>query len=105
MTGTHTSSVRGVVALAVFAQSADLGNLLGSKLNLLEVVANARRGHRLGDDTVTTDLGPGEDNVGRGDLLAGTLGDSLGDLLDLRAGDEEGNVKHVVTEGLVVRFC
>lgn len=40
--------------------------------------------------------------MGPGDLsVAGALGNSLRDLLDLWAGDEERNVQHVVTEGLV----
>ena len=53
-------SVRGVVTLAVLAQKADLLNFLGSELDLLEVVTDARGSHRLGDDTVSTNLGPGE---------------------------------------------
>lgn len=39
--------------------------------------------------------------MSRRDLSAGTLGDGLGDLLDLGAGDEERDVEHVVTEGLI----
>lgn len=39
--------------------------------------------------------------MGRSDLSAGTLSDSLGDLLNLRTGDEERNVEHVVAEGLI----
>lgn len=97
----HTGSIRSVVAATVSTQGVDLGDLLGSELDLLEVVANARGSHRLGDDTATLDLGPGEDDVGTGDLSAGTLGDGLGDLLDLRAGDQERDVKHVVTESLL----
>ena len=97
---TRTSNVRNVVAPAVLAQSADLLHLLGGKLDLLEVIADARRGDRLGDDTVATNLRPGEDDVGGSDVLAGALRDSLGNLLDLRAGNEEGDVEHVVTEGL-----
>lgn len=53
-------SVRSVITLAVLAENADLLNLLGGELNLLEVVTDARGSHRLGDDTVSTDLGPGE---------------------------------------------
>jgi hypothetical protein len=53
-------SVRCVVSLPVLAQSADLLNLLGGQFDLLEVVADARRRDRLGDDTVSTDLRPGE---------------------------------------------
>lgn len=111
-------SVRGVVASPVLAQSADLLHLLGEKLDLLEVVTDARRGDRLGDDTVATNLGPGEamDVVSKGawypngrlnvhdvsprDLSARALGDSLSDLLDLGAGDQKRNVEHVVAKGL-----
>lgn len=68
---------------------------------------------------MTTDLGPGKTvkpsddtkgrikrgvdvhDVSRRDLSAGTLANSLGDLLDLGAGDEEGDVEHVVTESLI----
>lgn len=53
-------SIRGVVALPLLAQNADLLNLLGDEFYLLEVVTNTRRRHRLGDDTVSTDLRPGE---------------------------------------------
>lgn len=53
-------SIRSVVALPVLAQNADLLNLLGGKFYLLEVVTNARRRNRLGDDTVSADLRPGE---------------------------------------------
>ena len=53
-------SVRSVVALAVLTESADLGDLLGSELDLLEVVTNTRGSDRLGDNTVSTNLGPGE---------------------------------------------
>lgn len=54
------SSVRGVVASPVLAQRTDLLHLLGEELDLLEVVADTRRGDRLGNDTVATDLGPGK---------------------------------------------
>lgn len=53
-------SVRGVVPSAVLAQSADLLNLLGEKLNLLEVVTDTRWSDRLGDDAVATNLRPGK---------------------------------------------
>lgn len=53
-------SVRGVVALPVAPECTDLLDLLREELDLLEVVANTRRGNRLGDDAVATDLRPGE---------------------------------------------
>lgn len=40
--------------------------------------------------------------MGRSDLSAGTFSDSLGDLLDLGAGNEERNVEHIVTKGLII---
>lgn len=52
--------IRSVVTLPVLTQGANLLNLLGSEFNLLEVVTNARRCNRLGDDTMSTDLRPGE---------------------------------------------
>lgn len=54
------SGVGDVVASPLLAQCADLLHLLGQELDLLEVVPDARRSDRLGDDTVATDLGPGK---------------------------------------------
>lgn len=53
-------SVRSVITLPVLTQNANLLNLLGCEFYLLEVVTNARRRNRLGDDTVSADLGPSE---------------------------------------------
>lgn len=53
-------SIRNVVALPVRTQGADLLDLLVGELHLLEVVTNARRRDRLGNDTVTANLRPGE---------------------------------------------
>lgn len=39
-------------------------------------------------------------DVSTSDLGSGTLGDGLGDFLDLGAGDQKGNAEHVVTESL-----
>lgn len=52
--------IRSVVASPVLTEDTDLLNLLGCKLDLLEVVTNARWCNRLRDDTVSTDLRPGE---------------------------------------------
>lgn len=57
---TLTSSVRSVVTSPVIAQGANLLHLLIEQLDLLEVVADARGGDGLGNDTVAADLGPGE---------------------------------------------
>lgn len=92
------SNVGDVVA-ALGAQGSDLGDLLGGELDLLEVGGDTSGSDGLGDDTVATDLGPGEDDLGGGDLLAETLAGLLGDSLDLGAGDEEGLADHVVAEG------
>ena len=55
-----TGSVRSVVPSPGGAQSANLLHFLVQQLDLLEVVADARGGDGLGDDTVAADLGPGE---------------------------------------------
>lgn len=94
------SNVRSVVASAVLAQLGHLGDFLGSELHLLEVLLDAGRRNRLGDDTVAADLGPGEDDLSGGDGGAEALGGRLGDFLDFGAGDEEGDAEAVVTEGL-----
>lgn len=52
--------VRDVVPSAILAQSANLLDFLWEELDLLEVVTDAGRGDRLGDDAVTADLRPGE---------------------------------------------
>lgn len=90
-----------VVALRVLA---NLGNGLDGlivELNLLEVGADAARGHRLGDDAASTDLGPGEDDLGRGNLGTLGLGQAVGDGLDLGGVDKEGVAKAVVAKGRV----
>lgn len=112
-------NIRGVVALPVLAQSADLLDLLGGEFYLLEVVTDARRRDRLRDDTVSTDLRPGETrillafmewyhrgvgkilhDVGGADFLASALCNGLGNFLDFGAGDEQGNIELVVTKCL-----
>ena len=96
----HVGDVRGVITSALLAQFGHLGNLLRGKFNLLEVGLDTRCRHRLGDDAVATDLGPGQDDLGGGNLGAESLGRRLGNLLDLGAGDQQGNAEAVVTEGL-----
>lgn len=98
----RVSNVRSVVASAVLAQLGHLGDFLGSELHLLEVLLDAGRRHRLGDDTVAADLGPGQDDLGRGDGGAEALGGGLSDFLDFGAGDEEGDAEAVVAEGLFI---
>jgi len=78
---------------------ADLLNLLEVlllELNLLEILLNARRSDRLGDDAVSTDRCPCEDDLcGCGVVLGG-------DFLDGSVLDEEGLVEHVVAECLSI---
>jgi hypothetical protein len=52
--------IRSVVASPVLAEDTDLLNLFGCEFHLLEVVTDARGRNGLGDDTVSTDLRPGE---------------------------------------------
>jgi hypothetical protein len=52
--------IRDVVASPVLTEGTDLLNLLRCEFHLLEVIADARGRNGLGDDTVVTNLGPGE---------------------------------------------
>jgi len=88
-------NVGNVKALGLLlANLLNLLKVLFRQLNLLEVLLDARRSHRLGDDGVATDLGPGEDD------LCGGGADAAGDFLDGVVLDEEGEAKHVVSERL-----
>ena len=71
------------------------------KVGLLEVLADARRRDALGDDGVAAELGPGEDDLGGGDGLAGAAGEALGDGLNLGGVDEQGLAQRVVAKGRV----
>lgn len=55
-----TSSVRSVITFPILTQGADLSHLLRGELDLPEVVLDTRGSNRLGDDTVTSNLGPGK---------------------------------------------
>lgn len=50
---------------------------------------------------MAAELGPGEDDLGGGDGLAGGLGETLGDGLDLVGVDEQGHAPAVVAKGRV----
>jgi hypothetical protein len=90
-------SVRDVVTTTlVGANLLNLLKVLLGQLDLLEVVADAGCGDRLGDDRVATDLCPGEDD------LCGSGVEALGDVLDDLVLDEEGLADHVVAEGRVL---
>lgn len=74
----------------------ELGNRLDVfvvQLDLLEVLSNARRSNRLGNDRVAADLRPCQDDLrGCGALL-------LRNCFDLRAVDEQWDVEEVVAKG------
>ena len=73
----------------------DSRNILLGELNLLEVLCNSGRSDRFGNDGVTTNLAPGQDNLSwRSALL-------LGDSLNFRTCDEKRNVEEVVAKGRV----
>jgi hypothetical protein len=55
-----TGDVRNVVAALLLADLFNLFDVVLGKVDLLEVLSNSLRSDRLGDDTVTADLGPGE---------------------------------------------
>lgn len=59
----RTVSVRTIVALWVFTQGRHLGYFILGELNLLEVLDNARRSNRLGNDAVPANLGPSKAKV------------------------------------------
>jgi hypothetical protein len=83
-------------ARLVLADLLDLLEVVVGKLDLLEVITNAAGGNGLGDDGVTANLSPGEDD------LCGRGTDSVGDLLDGLVGDEQRLTDHVVTESRVL---
>lgn len=88
-----------VEALGLLAELAELLDGLGVKLNLLEVLTDARGGDGLGDDEVAVEGRPGEDDLGGGDGLALGGAEALGDGLDLGDVDEEGEAPGVVAKG------
>lgn len=81
-------------ARLLLADALDLFKVFLGQLNFLEVFLDARCGDRFGNDTVSTDLSPCEDNLCGG----GAVG--LCNLLDGVVLDEEGLVEHVVSECL-----
>jgi hypothetical protein len=83
----------------LLANLLNLHEVLFRELDLLEVLLNARRGDRLGDDAVSADLCPGENDLCGGSAVG------LGDGLDGVVLDEQGNVEHVVAECLIVLAC
>lgn len=55
-----TSDVRNVVPALLLANLLDLADIVLGQVDLLEVLGDALGCNRLGDDTVATNLGPGE---------------------------------------------
>lgn len=78
----------------VLANALDLLKVLAGKLNLLEVLLDARGSDGLGDDGVSADLSPGKDDLGGSGLVL------LSDLLDDVVLNEKRETKHVVSESL-----
>jgi hypothetical protein len=69
------------------------------KINLLEVLVDARESDRLGDDGVAANLSPGKENMGGSDSLALGSGQALGSGLDVGVGDEKRSADGVVAKG------
>ena len=91
-------SVRHIVppaTLMLIRELLDSSDIIFAKFDLLEVLCNPGGGNRLGDDRVTADLAPGQND------LSGCSALILGYGLDLRTCDEERDVKEVVAEGRV----
>lgn len=102
--GGKLTGVRNVETVSFLATN--LGNGIASvpvefDILVLEVLGDARGSDGLGDDKVAVVLGPGEDNLGRGDGLAGRFGETLGGLLDDGVVDEKGLADAVVAKGTV----
>jgi hypothetical protein len=83
-------------ARLLLANLLDLLEVLFRELDLLEVLLDARCSDGLGDDAVSANLCPCEND------LCGCGAVSLGDGLDGVVLDEQGNVEHVVAECLYV---
>ena len=90
--------VRNIVppaALVLVGEFLDRLDVFLIKLDLLEVLGNTGRRHRLGNDGVTANLAPSQNDLSRGGALL------LSDGLDLRTCDQQGNVEEVVAKGRV----
>jgi hypothetical protein len=88
-------NVRNVEATRLLlANLLDLLKVLFRKLNLLEVLLDARRCDRLGNDAVSANLRPRKND------LCGCCAVLFGDFFDRIVLDEKRDVEHVVTERL-----
>jgi hypothetical protein len=88
-----------VESLRLLAELVELLDGFLVELNLLEVGADASGSDGLGNNDVVVEGGPGEDDLGGGDLLALGLAEAFSDSLDLRGVDKERLAPAVVAEG------
>lgn len=94
---------RDVVALGVLANL--LNSLVGLivELDLLEVGPDTRGGDRLGDYTLSANLGPSEDDLRGCNVNSLGLRQLVGDGLDLGGVDEQRQTEAIVSKGRVGR--
>lgn len=95
------TSLGDVEALRSLAKLVKVLDCLVVELNFLEVLTDARGGHRFGDDGVVAENGPGDDDLSGGDGLALGGSETVGNGLDLGGVDEQRDVPAVVAEGRV----
>lgn len=81
-------------ARLLLSNTLNLLKVFAGQFDLLEVFLDARGGDRLGDNRVSADLCPCEDDLGRGGFVL------LSNLLDDVVLDKEWEAEHVVSEGL-----
>lgn len=79
-------------ALVLIRKLLNSGDILLAEFNFFEVLCDSGGGNRFGNDRVTADLTPGQDNLSRCSTLL------LSDSLDLRTCDEKRDVEEVVAE-------
>lgn len=79
--------------LMLIRELLDSGDIFFAEFDFLEVLCNPGRCDRLGDDRVTADLTPGQNDLSWCSALL------FGDSLDLGTCDEERDVEEVVAEG------
>jgi hypothetical protein len=87
-----------VEALGGLAKLLQVLNGLFIKLNLLEVLADARRSDRLGDDGVVAEDRPGYNDLGSSNSLALSSAKTVGDSLHLGSVDKERDIPAIVAE-------
>lgn len=95
----NLTSERNVESLRLLAQLLKLLDGLLVELNLLKVLTDSRGGHTLGNDGVVVESRPGENDLRGGHSLALSLGETVGDGLDLGGVDEQRDAPGVVAKG------